>query len=219
MAAALPTVYPLTATMAAPHRKPMRGNKQMDMKKALTFFCKNFEEIITCLFLSFVVVATIVNVLMRSIVGHSIMWAEEGVTLAFVWCVFMGSAACYKHKMHNGIDAVVNLLPLKGQKGMEVFIDLLVLVMNVYLTWLSLTLCLNVGPKTSAVLHLPYQYIYLSLLVSFALMTWHSLRFILHDSLVFLGRIPPSPGDLGYQALEMEVLLPDEAAGVEGGEI
>ena len=71
------------------------------------YYLKNLEEILCGFFLVAMVSLVIVNVLLRFIFNYSITWAEEVSTICFVWSVFVGASAVYKHKMDIGIDVLV----------------------------------------------------------------------------------------------------------------
>ena len=69
------------------------------------------------------VIATFLNVICRYFFNHPIYQAEEIATSMFVWLVFIGASACFKENMHVGIDCLVNLLPAKMRKWVEVLTD------------------------------------------------------------------------------------------------
>ena len=76
------------------------------MGKSVKYYLGNLEEIISGVCLVVMVGLVIVNVLLRFICNYSITWAEEVSTICFVWSVFVGASAVYKHKMDVGIDVL-----------------------------------------------------------------------------------------------------------------
>jgi len=159
-------------------------------KKVVSFFKNHFNDLPADIFLSIVVVLVIVNVILRYFFNHTLSWAEEVSTNSFVWCTFIGAAACYRRKLLISIDFLMTTLPPLGKKILTLAIDIIVLMINVYLTYLSIIFCMNSTIKTTAIMGVPYIYINLSLAVSFALMTVYSVFFIVSDVRALKSREP-----------------------------
>ena len=83
---------------------------------AAKYFFKNFEEILCSVFLITMIALVIVNVFLRYLFNYSIFWAEEVATICFVWLVFVGASATYKHKMDMGIDVLITKTPATHRK-------------------------------------------------------------------------------------------------------
>ncbi|MDK4479560.1 TRAP transporter small permease subunit, partial [Fusobacterium necrophorum] len=96
------------------------------MKKILI----NLEEIIAGIFLLITVFSVIINVFFRSIGLGTISTSEEIATLSFVWSVYLGAVACYKRKMHIGVDMLVQMLPEKQQYFFSLLIDIFLIIIN-----------------------------------------------------------------------------------------
>lgn len=135
----------------------------------------HLEEVLGCLFTILFVSLTFLNVILRYMFGFIIPWAEEAILIAFAWSVFLGSATAFRFDRHIAIDVVFNKFPEKVQKVGHVCIDLLVLVLSLYMTYLSVILCMHVGRKSTFVMRLSYYWIDLMLVVSFALMAMFGL--------------------------------------------
>lgn len=151
---------------------------------------KNWEEIVSSVFMIIVMTLTIVNVLLRIIFRGVIVWAEEAVTIAFVWCSFTGALACYKHRTHMGVDIIVNMLSSKARVVVDLIINVLIFALNAYVAYLSVFLCIGSVQKTSPVLRLPYPFVNASLLLSFGGMAIYSILFIAKDVKKLLGKAP-----------------------------
>ncbi len=148
---------------------------------------KNFEEIISGTALAVTVTIVTVNVVFRYFFSLSFNWAEEIATIAFSWVVFVGAAACYKRKMHIGIDVVVNLMPKQLRAKLEKGIGVFLVLLNCYLFYLSVVFAASAWDKPTAVLLLPYTFVDGSACVGFAFMIHHSIRQLL-SSRSELGR-------------------------------
>ena len=126
--------------------------------------------------LSIVICVVILNVLARYIFSVSFNWAEEVATIGYCWVVFVGASACYKRHLHIGIDIVTSNLPPRISNALAVFTSLLLILTNMYLTYLSVVLSLSAWVKPTAVLRIPYTCVDMSATLGFALMTFYSIR-------------------------------------------
>lgn len=142
--------------------------------KRLKFIVLNFEEIIAGAGLVITILAIAFNVVMRYFFSNSQNWAEEIATLGFAWVVFVGAAAVYKRNMHIGIDAVVNILPAGIRSALDVSLNVFLVVLNAYLTYLSLVFSIEAWVKPTHILLIPYTFVDLSATVGFSFMTVHA---------------------------------------------
>jgi TRAP-type C4-dicarboxylate transport system permease small subunit len=139
-------------------------------------FIKNFEECLSSLALALVLIVVFINVITRYIFDHSLLGSDEIATTGFVWCIFIGASACYKRKMHIGIDVLVNLFPPSVKTITEFITAIFMFAINLFLTYLSLLFSLSAGKKLTAVLRLSYFWIDISATIAFALMSFYALR-------------------------------------------
>jgi TRAP-type C4-dicarboxylate transport system permease small subunit len=151
------------------------------MKQKTLLIFNNFEEIIAGTALFITVLLTTLNVLSRYFLKSAITGIEEIVVLCFTWCVFIGASACYKRKMHYGIDLLFIALPPKGKLILSTMINIILLIGTVYATYLSAVLTLNVGTRITAYYRIPYGWVDLPAIIGFAMMTIHTVRFLIAD--------------------------------------
>lgn len=141
----------------------------------------NFEEIICAIFLSFMVGLVIVNVFLRYLFSYSIFWAEEVSTICFVWAVFVGAAAVYKNRMDIGIDLLITKTPPGVQKFVKGVVDVLLLLINGYIFYMSIVFTKIAYGKPTAVLGISSAVFNSALIVGFGLITFHTIRFMIKD--------------------------------------
>lgn len=132
---------------------------------------KHFEEVVGCVFLIVFVCLTILNVILRYFFGFILTWAEEIIVISFVWSVYIGVITAFRTNRHVAIDAVVRLLPSKVQRVIDVWVDVVVLILSLYMTYLGIVLCMNVGAKTTTVLRINYVYVNLSVVICFGVLS------------------------------------------------
>lgn len=151
------------------------------MSEASKFLFKNFDLFVSGFFLCITVAVVIVNVALRYLFQSGLFWAEEVSTTAFIWSVFVGSAAAYRYKMHIGIDMISQIGPKVWRNFIAVVIDLLMLVINGYIVYLSVLYIQANKLKRTPVLDIPAVYVNLALTVGFSLMTIYALGFLFAD--------------------------------------
>jgi len=151
--------------------------EQSTFKKIIS----NLEEIIASGFIILTTILVVINVFMRYFLRSGLYWSEEVATGSFVWAVFIGAVAGYKRGKHIGVDILVNLLPEKTQKVVVIIVDMVLVFLNGYMTYLAVIFISLSYIKPTPVLGISSAYISSALLVSFALVTIYSVIFLVKD--------------------------------------
>ncbi len=151
------------------------------MKQKLKLFLTNFEEIIAGTFLIATTLLVLINVFMRYFLRTGLYWSEEVATGCFVWSVFIGAAAGFKHKMHVGIDMLVEKLKPQPRYFVRLLVDLIQIFINGYIAMIALQYLKISARKPTPVLGISSATISSSIFVGFTLMTLYSLIFIYRD--------------------------------------
>ena len=73
----------------------------------------SLEETIIALLLGVMTLITFANVIARYFFNDNILWALEATVFLFAWLVLLGASYGVKKSIHNGVDVLVNALPLK----------------------------------------------------------------------------------------------------------
>jgi TRAP-type C4-dicarboxylate transport system permease small subunit len=158
------------------------------MTLAAKYFFKNFEEIVCSGFLITMIVLVIVNVFLRYLFNYSIFWAEEVATICFVWLVFVGASATYKHKMDMGIDVLITKMPPKAEKSIRFIVSLILLAINGYIFYMAIVFTNIAWVKPTAVLGISSAAVNSALVVGFGLITFHTIRFLYRDIAKYLSK-------------------------------
>lgn len=151
----------------------------MDGKSKFKTILLNFGEIISGAFIIIATVVVIVNIFLRYVMNTGLWWTEEFVTGLFVWAVFIGSAAGFKRHKHIGVDFLVTKLPDNMKKIVNIIVDIILIGINGYLTYLSIIYVSTSYLKPTAVLGISSVWISSSLVISFFLMTIYSVIFLI----------------------------------------
>lgn len=145
------------------------------------FILKNLEDIVAAVFISITTILVILNIIMRYGLNSGLVWSEEVATGCFVWSVFIGAVAVFKHRGHVGVDLVVKRFPAVVQKAIRLITDLILVVLNGYMAYLSVLYIQTSYTKMTPVLGVSSAYISSSVLIAFILMTVYSIVFVYED--------------------------------------
>nr|WP_250884103.1 TRAP transporter small permease [Glaciecola sp. XM2] len=124
------------------------------------------------------VTLVIINVFLRYLFAYSISWAEEVATICFVWSVFVGASAAYKHKMDMGIDFLVTKAPPNIEKAIRLITLVILLLINGYIFYMSIIFTKIAWAKPTAVLGISSASMNMALVVGFGLITFYTLKFL-----------------------------------------
>ena len=148
---------------------------------------RNFEELLCGAFLVTMILLVITNVFLRYLFNYSIFWAEEVATICFVWCVFVGASATYKHKMDMGIDLLIKKTPAKIEIAIRFAVQLILLALNGYIFYMAIVFTKIAWIKPTAVLGVSSAVLNSALIVGFGLITFHTIRFLVRDTIDYLN--------------------------------
>jgi len=151
------------------------------MSQGIKNILRNFEEIVCGGFLITMVSLVILNVFLRYVFSYSFCWAEEVSTICFVWAVFMGASAVYKNRMDIGIDVLITKAPPDVQQVVRNLVNIVLLVINGYIFYMSIVFTKIAYIKPTAVLGVSSAVVNSALIVAFGLITMHTIRFIWQD--------------------------------------
>lgn len=132
----------------------------------------NLDIIVATIILVILIALTFLGVVSRRVFNAPFTWLEEVQLACMVWIVYAAGGAAFRTGNHVAIEMLVDLLPKKLQKIMEVLITVVVFFVIGYLFKYSLgfiELFLKSGRSTS-ILKIPYYLIYGIAPISYVLM-------------------------------------------------
>lgn len=104
------------------------------LKKAAHIYDRLEEGVLIVSF--FVTVSLVaIQVVMRYIFNNSLSWSEELTRFIFVWQVWMGTSIAAKKNNHIRVEILSGALKGKGRILYDIFGDLLVFALTVFLVW------------------------------------------------------------------------------------
>lgn len=79
------------------------------------------EETLIAVILGLMAAITFANVIARFVFNSNILWGLELTVFLFAWLVLLGASYAVKTHSHLGVDAIVNMLPPGGRRGLAIF--------------------------------------------------------------------------------------------------
>ena len=96
----------------------MSGHSQNQPQGAVSRFINSIEETAIALILGLMTLVTFVNVVLRYVFNHSLIWGLEVTLILFAWLVLLGISYGFKMTSHLGVDAVINMVSHPVQRVM-----------------------------------------------------------------------------------------------------
>ncbi|PRO67286.1 TRAP transporter small permease [Alkalicoccus urumqiensis] len=85
-----------------------------------------------------IIAATIIlfaNVVLRYGFSANVSWANELVRYLMIWIAFLGMGVCYRKGIHVGIDVLLDYVPKKAAKAIQLFVNVLSILFLAFLGW------------------------------------------------------------------------------------
>ena len=152
------------------------------MNDRLKHILKNLDAYFAGLMFAITLAIVVVNVFMRYFVGHVLPWGEEVATSCFVYTTVIGAAWCLRTHQHVGVDLVVDRMPAGMRNVVQLLTDLIIVVLNSYITYLSVQFIISSKVKTMPILKISSVYLNAYLFIGFGLMAIYSLVNMIQDA-------------------------------------
>ncbi|GEL08891.1 TRAP transporter small permease [Salisediminibacterium halotolerans] len=86
------------------------------------------EEIVIAALIMIATVVLFSNVVLRYGFAANTSWAAELIRYLMIWITFIGMGLCYRRGIHVGIDFMLNYLPKKTKKALQLTVNALSVV-------------------------------------------------------------------------------------------
>ena len=129
----------------------------------------NLDIAIASVILAVLIVLTFAGVIWRYIFSNPFTWLEEVQTSCMVWIVFAAAGAAFRTGNHVAIEMIVDMMPQKVQKIMDIVIFVVVVIVIGYLFVQSIgfiQVFIKSGRSTS-MLKIPFAGVYGIAIVSY----------------------------------------------------
>jgi TRAP-type C4-dicarboxylate transport system permease small subunit len=109
-------------------------------------------------------------VFFRYVLNDSIVWGEELARYLFVWITFLGGGLGVGRNIHVGVDAVVEAMPERVRKLVEISVELMIVVFVASLIFVGAQFALFGMNARALLLPIPMGYVYLAVPIGGAVM-------------------------------------------------
>ena len=122
------------------------------------------------------------NVLSRSLLDDSILWANEFGHLVLSIIAFVGGALAYNRNEHIAVHAVIDRLADRTRTMVLACMDWVVLFGSLYIAWISVDVVKSRGDELSTVMEISMRWFVLPLTIGMVLMAFFAVgRLLQHD--------------------------------------
>lgn len=125
--------------------------------------------------LAAMVVIVFANVVMRYVLGTSVIWSEEVARHLMIWLTFLGSGLALRTGAQIGIESLQDALPQSAARALRALLAAAMLLLFVLLAWYGVDYALRTRFQISAALNISMMYVYIGMPVGCALMAAHLL--------------------------------------------
>lgn len=112
------------------------------------------------------VALVIIQVFMRYIVGHALMWGDELMRVLMVWGVMLAGGVAFYYRRHLALDYLLNAMPKKAQKILRTVIWVLIFGISIFYVYQGFKLASQNWVQKLPTLHFSMFYLQMSLPVS-----------------------------------------------------
>lgn len=139
---------------------------------------KNFEEKITIVLFISLATLSVLQVLMRYIIGKSLGWSEEAMRYIYVWMCLLGVSSAIKNDNHIKISMIVDRLPEKGRKLLGIISDILFGFVSIIFVFYGINMLISYieFPQKSPAMEIPLAVVYAALPVGFGLTIFRIIK-------------------------------------------
>ncbi len=115
----------------------------MQFKKILQQIDQNGERYLLLPLYAMIVSTVFMEVVRRSLLSYSSIWAEEIARYAFIYIAWIGASYAIKDRAHIRIDVILHLLSQRMKSIVYIFGDIMTLILAVLAIWMSMESVLN----------------------------------------------------------------------------
>ena len=110
----------------------------MQFKKILQQIDQNGERYLLLPLYAMIVSTVFMEVVRRSLLSYSSIWAEEIARYAFIYIAWIGASSAIKERAHIRIDVIFHLFSQRGKSILFIFGDIVTLILAVLAIWMSM---------------------------------------------------------------------------------
>lgn len=101
-----------------------------------------------------------VQIVMRYIFNHPLIWSEEMARYLFIWMAFIGIGYGVKYDLHIKMEAFLAIFPQKVQQGVVIVTEIVALVFLGIVLVPSIQFAVHTGHVPSSAMGIPMYWVY-----------------------------------------------------------
>lgn len=140
--------------------------------------CENF---ICVSLLSIAFVTILAHIIGRYVFRYPLFFAEEISRYCFIWTIMLGASLGLKRKAHTRVEYFINLLPRKGQKYLEISVNLCIIGFLGVLIYFGFFLVSKTMNVPTAAMEWPWGFVYLAAPVGAIVMIFTTVFHIIEE--------------------------------------
>lgn len=154
----------------------MNAKKKRNLFQEYMDFIDKIVKVICIILMAAMVFCVILQVVTRYFLPHALSWTEEMARFLMLWLIFLGASHIAKASSYIRVTFLVDKLPNKFKKIMDVIIKIIVLCTSFYYAWESFWVFTTTAVReVSPAMQIPMQIPRLSLVVGFLLVFLQAL--------------------------------------------
>ncbi len=158
------------------------------MRRAVNFLFDILEVYLAVVVFAALIVTVSAEVFFRYVLDNPRGELFELSVYCFVWVIYLGGALATRYNQHVRFDLIYKSLPVKAQRGLEIFFNLLTngVLLILFLPAVRYTIFLYRMP--SSVLRVPYTFLVVVFPIFLLLVLIHNFTSVVKDILRLAGR-------------------------------
>lgn len=141
----------------------------------------NSERIVASFALVAMFSLVLLQVVSRYVFHSPLTWTEELARFSLVWLTFVGAGFVMARRQHIVVDLFANALGLTGQRLINGFAIVIVLLVSGVLTWAGISFASVTSVIKAPATQIPMSFVYGAAAVGFALIFIHGVLNTVYD--------------------------------------
>ena len=147
-----------------PNRAPLEIDTETREGPAIFRWVTLAMEHLIATLLVMLIISVSANVIGRSLLNHSLPWADELARMLFIWLIFVGAAAAFARYEHIAVDFLVRRLQPRAAYTLFLIQHLIITVLMAVMLWGGYVVMSRSTGRT-ALLGVPWNLINFSLVL------------------------------------------------------
>lgn len=128
--------------------------------EAISRYLARAIDILIVLMFTVLIVSTVTQIFMRSVMNSSPPWTEELARYSFMYVNVIGAAVCVRKRSHARVTAVLEMMGPRASRMLNIFADIVVLFVSYIMIRYGFQCVLQVMAQRSPAMRIYMSYVY-----------------------------------------------------------